>query len=122
MKNILIIGSSGFIGTNLAEKLESKGNHVTGMDIVYPKYYKPREFYCRDMRHRGEDVFSENDFSEIYNLHCLMGGMGFLGDESKHGYDITVGSTQMLINSIEWTKKYQPNAKVFYRTWYIFIF
>lgn len=114
MSNILIIGSSGFIGTNLAKKLESEGHFVTGIDIVYPNYYKPKKFYPRDMRFEGEDVFQNNEYSEIYNLHCLMGGMGFIGDEKKYGYEIGVGSTQMIINSIEWAKKYQPQAKVFY--------
>ncbi len=113
-KNILVIGSSGFIGSNLSSKLESEGNFVTGVDIVYPKYYTPEEFHCRDMRYEGEDVFYKKGFDEIYNLHCLMGGMGFIGDEEKYGYEIGIGSTQMIINSIEWTKKYQPKSKVFY--------
>lgn len=114
MSEILICGSSGFIGSNLAAKLESEGHFVTGIDIEYPKHYKPKEFYQRDLRYVGEDVFGRNRFSEIYNLHCLMGGMGFIGDEAKYGYEIGIGSTQMLINSIEWTKKYQPTSKVFY--------
>lgn len=114
MNKILIIGSSGFIGSNLSKKLESEGKHVVGIDIVEPKYYHPKEFYLRDMRYAGEDIFKGVSYTEIYNFHCLMGGMGFIGDEVKYGYEIGVGSTQMIINSIEWTKKYQPNAKVFY--------
>lgn len=114
MSNILILGSSGFIGSNLAAKLEKEGHFVTGVDIEYPKYYKPKEFYLRDLRYSGADIFNANNFSEIYNLHCLMGGMGFIGDEEKYGYEIGIGSTQMLINSIEWTKEHNPNAKIFY--------
>lgn len=111
--NILILGSSGFIGTNLTKKLMSEGHHVIGMDIELPKYVTPHQFIRFDLRVAIPRLFI-NKFDEVYVLGCLMGGMGFIGDEKKHGYDITVGSTQILTNSIEFIKKWSPKAKVFY--------
>jgi GDP-D-mannose 3',5'-epimerase len=55
-----------------------------------------------------------DDYNEVYCLACLMGGMGFIGDEEKYGYDIGVGSTQIILNTIENVKKHCPKAKVFY--------
>jgi GDP-D-mannose 3',5'-epimerase len=114
MNNILILGSSGFIGSNLVDKFKKEGKNVVGIDIEYPKYCQPTEFYKRDLRYSGEDIFDSNDFSEIYCLACLMGGMGYIGDEEKHGYDIGIGSTQIVTNTIEWTRRHQLNAKIFY--------
>ena len=46
MKNILITGGAGFIGSNLALKLISKGHKVTVIDNIVPCYemlYKSKE-------------------------------------------------------------------------------
>lgn len=111
---VLILGSSGFIGSNLSAKLQSEGHAVTGIDIVAPIYNIPNNFYLSDLRY-DYDLFSiQNKFDEIYILACLMGGMGYIGDEKKYGYDIAIGSTQIITNVLDWCKKYQPKAKIFY--------
>jgi GDP-D-mannose 3',5'-epimerase len=102
-KKILVTGSSGFIGGHLVRLLKSQGHLVVGADIEQPKYEKPHLFYNFDLREQGlcRRIFFDNKhFDEVYNLACLMGGMGYIGDKS-HSYDIMVGSSQIVANIIE---------------------
>lgn len=102
-KKIAITGSSGFIGSHLVRLLKSQGHFVIGADIVPPKYEIPHLFFQYDLTNNGlcRRIFTENkDIEEVYNLCCLMGGMGFIGDD-KYAYDIMVGSSLMIANIIE---------------------
>ena len=70
------------------------------MDIVEPKYEKPNVFYPHDLRIQTLTnfiFFGNVKVHEVYNLACLMGGMGFIGD-SKMSYDIMVGSSLIVAN------------------------
>jgi len=73
-----------------------------------------QEFHHSDFRIEAEaaKAFSP-DIEEAYCLACLMGGMGYIGDEEAHGYDIAVGSTQIITNFIEFARMYDVK-KVFY--------
>jgi len=116
MKRVLVTGSSGFIGSNLVAKLEKEGCHVTGMDIEEPKYYKPTRFIQIDLRNYWREYNVDELFwgiDEAYCLACLMGGMGYIGDEEKYGYDIAIGSTQIVTNFIDLCKKIGAK-KIFY--------
>ena len=102
-KRILIAGSSGFIGGHLTKYLKQQGHFVIGIDIEQPKYESPTVFYNYDLRNQllCRRVFdAHNNIDEVYNLACLMGGMGYIGDKS-HSYDVMVGSTQIVANIIE---------------------
>lgn len=113
-KKILVVGSSGFIGSNLVDKLLKEGHYVIGADIEKPKYSQPIEFYLSDFRIEEEaaKAFS-TDIDEAYCLACLMGGMGYIGDEEKYGYDIAIGSTQIVTNFLEFARIFNAK-KVFY--------
>jgi len=103
MKTALITGSSGFIGGHLTKYLKNKGYFVIGADIEQPKYEKPTIFYNYDLRNQllCKYIFQNHkNIDEVYNLSCIMGGMGFIGNKS-HSYDIMVGSTQIVSNIIE---------------------
>lgn len=103
MKKILVAGSSGFIGSHLVRYLKSKGNYVIGVDIEKPKYETPDKFYNVDLRKQMATLaifLEQKDIEEVYNLACLMGGMGYIGDKS-HSYDVMVGSTQIVCNLIQ---------------------
>ena len=102
-KTILITGSSGFIGNHLVKYFKDKGDFVIGVDIENPKYDQPTVFYNYDLRIQSltARVFDNHkNIDEVYNLACLMGGMGYIGDKS-HSYDVMVGSTQIVSNIIE---------------------
>lgn len=114
MKKVLITGSSGFIGNHLTRYLKNKGYFVIGVDIVMPIYEMPTVFYNYDLRNQllCKRIFADHNIEEVYNLACLMGGMGYIGDKG-HSYDIMVGSTQIVSNILECSVSYNVK-KSFY--------
>lgn len=106
MKTAIVTGSSGFIGGHLVKRLKYDGYFVVGVDIVDPQYNKPDLFFNRDLRIQAhcKEVFQHfslrDGIDEVYNLACLMGGMGFIGDP-RHSYDVMIGSSQIVANVIE---------------------
>lgn len=113
-KTILITGSSGFIGGHLTNKLINEGHRVVGVDIVHPQYFPPTIFFNYDLRSQvlTRNIFREHQFDEVYNLACLMGGMGYIGDH-RHDYDIMIGSSQIVANVNECCVDFNV-PKIFY--------
>lgn len=75
MKNILITGGAGFVGSNLCKRLLEEGNHVICVDNLYTGRLvniqalldKPEfEF----INHNIIDPLELNNIDEIYNLAC----------------------------------------------------
>jgi GDP-D-mannose 3',5'-epimerase len=120
-KVCLVTGSSGFIGGHLVKRLKDDGYFVIGADIVQPKYEEPHRFYHYDLRVQNlcKHIFIGNKFTEryqhideVYNLACLMGGMGYIGNP-EHSYDVMIGSSQIVSNIIECCVEFGVN-KSFY--------
>lgn len=99
MKTALVTGSSGFIGGHLVKDLIRRGYFVIGADIEKPKYNEPLKFYESDLRSFADvdEIFYRHKIDEVYNLACLMGGMGYIGSR-EHDYDVMVGSSQIVSN------------------------
>ena len=114
MKRILITGSSGFIGGHLVKRLKDQGHFVIGADLEMPKYNTPDEFIQCDLRNEYSafKVFGAHNFDEVYSLACLMGGMGYIGNP-EHSYDVMIGSSQVLINTLDNAIKFGVK-KIFY--------
>jgi len=74
----------------------------SGVDIEPEKYCKADVFYQSDLRDYNSTLYifqKHKKIDEIYNLACLMGSMGYIGN-AKHSYDIMIGSNQIVINII----------------------
>ena len=115
MKNILVCGAGGFIGTHLVNKLKLEGNYVIGADLKYSEYQVSQadEFHVVDLRDRAsvEKIVTE-DLYEIYQLAADMGGAGYIftGDNDA---DIMYNSAMINLNILnEMVKK--KVTRIFY--------
>lgn len=113
-KNIIVTGSSGFIGGHLVRKLRNQGHFVIGVDIENPKYSWPDKFFKADLRMQDtcHSIFGKMGIDECYNLACLMGGMGYIGS-TEHSHDIMTGSTEIVANVLDCCIKFNV-GKLFY--------
>lgn len=100
--NIFVGGSSGFIGGHLVKRLKDEGHFVIGADLVEPPYNKPDVFHQCDLRNPvvTHEIFMHHKIDHVYNLACLMGGMGYIGNP-EHSFDVMVGSSQIVINVLD---------------------
>lgn len=113
---ILVLGSSGLIGSNLVRRLQYQGHYVVGADIRKPEFVKPNIFIEADLREPKivKAIFNGVDskgkefkFDRVYQLAADMGGAGFIftGDN-----DAEVMHNSALINLN--VAKYATEAKV----------
>ena len=116
MKNILVCGAGGFIGTHLVESLRAHGHCVVGADLKSPLYSETAadQFYTLDLRDQSQvkDLFDAHRFDEVYQLAADMGGAGyiFVGDNDA---DIMHNSATINLNILHEITKHSIK-KVFY--------
>lgn len=115
MKNILVCGAGGFIGTHLINSLKELGHYVIGADLKYPEFSKSMadEFFICDLSQQSSipNLFKKQ-IDEIYQLAADMGGAGyaFTGDN-----DANIMSNSVLINANILRGMVENNVKkVFY--------
>jgi GDP-D-mannose 3',5'-epimerase len=116
-KNILVLGSTGFIGTNLVNKLKQQGHFVVGADIKENEFgvNSADEFELCDLSeyfsmYKCFDVYK---YDEIYQLAADMGGAGYIftGDNDAN---IMSNSAAININLCEVLIALKYKGKVFY--------
>jgi len=115
MKNILVCGAGGFIGTYLVESLKSQGHTVIGVDLKYPLYSETQcdKFYQLDLRDaRNVEKVFENKIDEVYQLAADMGGAGYIFT-GEHDADIMHNSATINLNILDTMVK-KNIKKVFY--------
>jgi nucleoside-diphosphate-sugar epimerase len=85
MKNALVCGAGGFIGSHLVKRLKKDGYWVRGVDLKNPEFSESEadEFLILDLRGQKNCeksvITPEGDpFDEVYQLAADMGGMGFI--------------------------------------------
>lgn len=85
MKNALVCGAGGFIGSHLVKRLKKENYWVRGVDLKIPEFSESEadEFLILDLREQKNCeksvITPEGDsFDEVYQLAADMGGMGFI--------------------------------------------
>lgn len=102
MKRILVLGSSGLIGSNLIKRLKLDGDcWVRGIDRREPEFERSAadEFNFCDLRTlKSNDPLFEG-MDECYQLAADMGGMGYL--VPKNDADVMRNSMTINLNVLE---------------------
>lgn len=115
MKNALVLGGGGFIGSHMVERLKSEGFWVRAVDIKLPEYSNSGadEFVVGDLR--DPIVVArvlDQSFDEIYQFAADMGGAGFIFS-GENDANIMHNSALVNLNILEAAKKHKPKS-IFY--------
>jgi len=99
---VCVAGGAGFIGSHLAKRLKSEGNHVVVADIRENEYFS-RDEYCDefhlvDLRNLDNCLKVTKGCDWVFNLACLMGGMGMISN--NHGAILYI-NTMISFNMLE---------------------
>jgi len=103
MKNALVLGGGGFIGSHLVKRLKKEGYWVRAADLKYPEY-SPTDadnFMQGDLRLQSfcDQVF-DRTFDEVYQLAADMGGAGYIFT-GEHDADVMHNSALINLNVVE---------------------
>lgn len=115
MKNALVCGAGGFIGSHLVKRLKKEGFWVRGVDLKYPEFSETEadDFVIGDLRdpHVCRDMVDMR-FDEVYQLAADMGGAGFVfvGDNDA---DIMHNSALINLNMLDACQK-RNTKRIFY--------
>jgi nucleoside-diphosphate-sugar epimerase len=103
MKNVLVCGGGGFIGSHLVKRLKREGCWVRSVDLKYPEYAPTEadDFMIGDLA----DIATcraavDRRFDEVYQLAADMGGAGYIftGD---HDANIMHNSAMINLNMLD---------------------
>ena len=101
MKKILVTGAGGFIGGHLVKELLNKGYSVRAVDIKpFEKWYQifnDVENSQLDMTIKENCFKMTNGVSEVMNMACNMGGMGFIENHKAECMLSVLVNTHMLM-------------------------
>ena len=103
MKEALVLGAGGFIGSHLVRRLKREGMRVRGVDLKRPPFADTEadDFVVGDLRDPVvcRDVVDRR-FDEIYQLAADMGGAGFVFT-GENDADIMHNSALINLNVLE---------------------
>jgi nucleoside-diphosphate-sugar epimerase len=115
MKQVLVCGAGGFIGSHLVKKLKREGAWVRGVDLKYPEFSLTHadEFIVGDLRsQKTVSELMDRPFDEVYQLAADMGGAGYLFT-GEHDADVMYNSAMINLNIAHYAHKALVR-KVFY--------
>lgn len=115
MKQVLVLGAGGFIGSHLVRRLKAEGNWVRGVDLKHPRYAMTEadDFVVADLREPSNvRAVIDRKFDEVYQLAADMGGAGYIfsGD---HDADVMHNSAAINLNVVDACVR-QDIKRVFY--------
>jgi nucleoside-diphosphate-sugar epimerase len=106
MKNILVNGAGGFIGSHLVKRLKCEGHWVRGVDLKFPEFSLSAadEFILGDLRDQKFVANVVRDIDEVYQLAADMGGAGYIFT-GEHDADVMHNSATINLNTLEYGRK-----------------
>jgi len=103
MKNALVLGGGGFIGSHMVNRLKCEGFWVRAVDLKYPEFSETQadDFIQGDLRDPSvcRDAIDQK-FDEIYQFAADMGGAGFVFT-GENDADIMHNSALINLNVLE---------------------
>jgi nucleoside-diphosphate-sugar epimerase len=115
MKNALVCGAGGFIGTHLIKRLKREGFWVRGVDLKYPEFERTEadDFVIADLREQREcrGLF-DRQYDEIFQLAADMGGAGFIFT-GENDAAVMHNSASINLNMVEEARKHDCR-RIFY--------
>lgn len=115
MKQALVCGAGGFIGSHVVRRLKADGFWVRGLDLKFPEFSETAadDFVVGDLRdqHLCQAVV-DRKFDEVYQFAADMGGAGyiFIGE---HDADIMHNSATINLNMVDACRR-RNIRRVFY--------
>lgn len=103
MKQALVCGAGGFIGSHLVKRLKREGFWVRGVDLKYPEFSKTAadDFVIGDLR---DPVLcrrvTDRPFDEVYQLAADMGGAGYIFT-GEHDSEVMHNSAMINLNMVD---------------------
>jgi GDP-D-mannose 3',5'-epimerase len=115
MKQALVCGAGGFIGSHMVKQLKKEGFWVRGVDLKFPEFCETRadDFVIGDLRdqnHCREIV--DRRFDEVYQFAADMGGAGYIFT-GEHDADVMQNSATINLNIVDICHK-RNIKRVFY--------
>lgn len=115
MKNVLVCGAGGFIGSHLVKRLKVEGCWVRGVDLKYPEFAQTvaDDFMIGDLRDPTVCWAAvDRRFDEVYQLAADMGGAGFVFT-GENDADIMHNSALINLNMLEACRR-RNSKRIFY--------
>ena len=115
MRQALVCGAGGFIGSHLVKRLKKEGFWVRGVDLKYPEFSETAtdDFVIGDLR---DPVVCRNiidrTFDEVYQLAADMGGAGYIFT-GEHDSEVMHNSAMINLNMVDLSRKVGVK-KIFY--------
>jgi GDP-D-mannose 3', 5'-epimerase len=115
MKQALVCGAGGFIGSHLVKRLKAEGFWVRGVDLKFPEFSETQadDFIVGDLRDQTVcAAVIDRRFDEVYQLAADMGGAGYIFT-GEHDADVMHNSATINLNMVEACRK-RNVKRVFY--------
>ena len=115
MKEALVLGAGGFIGSHMVKRLKREGFLVRGVDLKFPPYAETQadDFVVGDLRDPQVcRAVVDRRFAEVYQFAADMGGAGFVFT-GENDADIMHNSALINLNVLEACHR-RNSRRIFY--------